>query len=352
MDFSKQLLFFFSALGAFNGLFLSFYFAFFIKKKSLATYFLSALLFVVSVRVTKSVFLTFYPDISNAFIELGLTACLLIGPFLYLYVRQVVQPRSSYKWSWLVHILPVMVLMSVVAIYYPYFEYYYLWRRNATGTLGWILFSQWLAYLLIAIYTIRNAIKKVFSRDEKATSNDFWLVNIVLGIGLVWLAYNTTQYTSYIVGALSFSFLFYLTIIIWFYKRSKNVKLLFDQPTKYANKKIDSVEADKFLYNLNSTILSKELYKNPNLKLIDLAEELSTAPHYLSQFLNDNLGKSFSTFINEYRIDAAKKMLLTNLNYTNEAIGYECGFNSKSTFFTTFKKMSGTTPANFKKENT
>lgn len=50
---------------------------------------------------------------------------------------------------------------------------------------------------------------------------------------------------------------------------------------------------------------TEELYKNPNLKLSDVASRMNISAHQLSQLLNDNLGKSFSTYINEYRIDDA-----------------------------------------------
>ena len=95
-------------------------------------------------------------------------------------------------------------------------------------------------------------------------------------------------------------------------------------------------------------MLQEELFRNANLKSSDLAKKIHITTHQLSQLLNDNLGKNFSVFINEYRINAAKSMLNNNSKLTLEAIGYECGFNSKSTFFTTFKKFVGTTPSQFK----
>ncbi|GMN10664.1 hypothetical protein MTsPCn9_23610 [Croceitalea sp. MTPC9] len=94
----------------------------------------------------------------------------------------------------------------------------------------------------------------------------------------------------------------------------------------------------------------KELYKNPDLKLSDVAKEINISPHFLSQFLNDNLGKGFSLFLNEYRIEAAEKMLWSNQHLTLEAIGQECGFKSNSTFYSAFKKIKGLTPAKFKRQ--
>lgn len=96
----------------------------------------------------------------------------------------------------------------------------------------------------------------------------------------------------------------------------------------------------------------KKLFENPNLKLADVAKELNIQPHNLSQYLNDNSGKSFALFLNEYRIEAAKLLLLKNNEYTTEAIGYECGFNSKSTFYSTFKKITGYTPAVYRQNKT
>lgn len=89
----------------------------------------------------------------------------------------------------------------------------------------------------------------------------------------------------------------------------------------------------------------KELFKDPNLKVNELAKEISISGHQLSQLLNNKIEKNFTLFVNEYRINEACKMLSTNTNLSIEGIGNEVGFNSKSTFFTAFKKIKGTTPS-------
>ena len=102
---SHELLFFFSALGAFNGFLLSLYFAVNAKKKIFANYFLSLLLLVLSIRIIKSVFFYFNPHLSNTFIQIGLSACILIGPFLFLYLRSY-SPYS--KSVWITHTIPYL----------------------------------------------------------------------------------------------------------------------------------------------------------------------------------------------------------------------------------------------------
>jgi len=103
------------------------------------------------------------------------------------------------------------------------------------------------------------------------------------------------------------------------------------------------------LVEIKKVMSEKKVFKNPDLKLNELAKSLNVTSHFLSQVLNDNLGKGFSTFVNEYRIEEAKSYMATHDHFTLEAIGYEVGFNASSTFYTAFKKISGTTPANFKK---
>ena len=130
----------------------------------------------------------------------------------------------------------------------------------------------------------------------------------------------------------------------------KNRETIFkDIPKKYESKKIENEEAESLILLLNQAVEQEQFYRNTNIKLNDVAKHLNISSHKLSQLLNDNLGKSFAMFINECRINEAKKLLKENNQYTLEAIGFEAGFSSKSTFYATFKKIVGQTPAEFKK---
>jgi len=152
---------------------------------------------------------------------------------------------------------------------------------------------------------------------------------------------------SYIVGALSFSFVLYLIVLLIIFK-SNNTSTFFEEKKKYQNK---DIEGD-LLGNIKNglpKIVDNELFLDPNITLQKTAKELGVPKHTLSQYLNEEQGKSFSTFINELRVEKAKEYLQTKTNFTIESIGYESGFNSKSTFFTAFKKFTGQTPSEYKK---
>ncbi|MEE9363582.1 MAG: helix-turn-helix domain-containing protein [Cellulophaga sp.] len=343
MSFETQILFFFSALGCFNGFLLSVYFAFYTKQKNKSNYFLSALLFVISIRIVKSVFLTFNPNLSELFIQIGLSACFLIGPFLYLFITAATEKNSKINRRWFYHIIPLVLLIVIVQYVYPFWKNIDLWRPYFIKA----IYFQWLIYILLSGFKIKHIFKNIFSKKNKVSHSEFWILSIFIGVSVIWIAFNTTKYTSYIAGALSFSFVFYLLLVLWFFKRNKKI-VFFEDQIKYANKKIDSSEAIIIKKNLQELMKNKSIFKNPNLKLVDVAGKINILPHQLSQFLNDNLGKSFSLFINEHRIEEAKRLLVEEKKYSREAIGYECGFNSKSTFFTTFKKITGVTPANYK----
>lgn len=345
MNFDTQILFLFSALGAVNGLFLSIYFAFFTKQKAYSNYFLSALLFVLSIRIIKSVFFYFNPDLSQAFIQLGLSACLLIGPFLFLYTVSVTKGIHINKNMWYYHIIPFIIIISIAWFLIPYKAYKSLWSPYLVR----VIYLQWLIYIIISGFYLKDTFKKLFAKNRKLNDFEVLLVSVFTGVTIIWVAYFTSRYTSYIVGALSFSFVFYILILLGFFKRNRN-STFFEKEVKYANKKIEATEAAAIANQLDVLMKDKELYKNPDLKLFDVAKELQIPPHLLSQFLNDNIGKGFSLFLNEYRIKAAEKLLGLKNHLTLEAIGQECGFKSNSTFYSAFKKIKGLTPAKFKRQ--
>lgn len=346
MDYQTQLLFLFSALGAINGLVLSIYFAFFTKRKHPSNYFLGALLFVLSIRIIKSVFFYFNPNMAQWFIQVGLSACILIGPFLYLYLLSVTKESALVTNKWFYHILPFVLVISIAWILIPYREYQHLWSPYLIR----VIYLQWLAYIIISGFLLKEAFLKLRSKNKKLNDFEIFHLSIYIGILIIWIAYFTSRYTSYIVGALSFSFVFFILLLLWVFKNNKN-SVFFEREIKYANKKIDDSEAKTIAQQLENLMLEKELFKNSDLKLSDVAQELQVSPHLLSQFLNDNIGKRFSYFLNEYRIAAVENMLSSNQHLTIEAIGQECGFKSNSTFYSAFKKIKGMTPAKFKSQN-
>ncbi|MEL6306365.1 MAG: helix-turn-helix domain-containing protein, partial [Bacteroidota bacterium] len=211
-----------------------------------------------------------------------------------------------------------------------------------------IIYAIWFVYILAAGWTIRASFRKIFQKDEKHSALDFWVISIFLGNLIIWLAYYLVGYISYIVGALSFSFIFYVLVTLIYFRKSQSG--LFDKSLKYANKTIDSEDIATITNGLKVLMDKEKIYIQPDLKLSDLASKLKVSTHTLSQFLNERLGKSFPSYINEYRIQEAKQLIRSDHRIKLEAVAYDSGFNSKSTFNAAFKKITGVTPSKFKEQ--
>jgi AraC-like DNA-binding protein len=339
MTGSNQLLFFFSALGAFNGFLLSLYFAINAKNKKFTNYFLSLLLLVISIRIVKSVFFYFNPHLSNIFIQIGLSACVLIGPFLFLYHKSVTENEKP---NWTKHVIPYLTVITIIGFFYPYVEHHAIWSKYIVNA----IYFQWFIYIILSLKYLRPIILKL-NKKESLQKLDFWFLSIYFGVAFMWLAYNLAAYTSYILGALSFTFILYLIVLLLIFKNSSDATFFYEK-AKYKTKEIDKETLEAIGQKL-SIIIEKELFLNSNFTLEKAANELKITKHLLSQYVNETLGKSFSNLIKEYRIEKAKKLLETEKNYTIESLGYDCGFNSKSVFFTAFKKITGLTPAEYQK---
>lgn len=345
MEVSRELLFFFSALGAFNGFLLGIFYSFFKKPKHISNFFLGTTLICLSIRIGKSVIFYFNHDLAFGYLQFGLTACLFIGPFLYFYFKSIYGAEDKTETHWRLHLLVLTPLIMFVNFAYPFEQNIDLWRPHIING----IYLVWFAYLLASLPYVLKILKPVLRKQSTFDAQGLWDLSIYIGNVLIWAAFFFCGFTSYILGALLFSFMFYLLALQLIFRNRQDFSAQ-SAKEKYKNKKIGDVQATEILGKLENHIQSEKLYANPNLKLKDLAAGMNILPHTLSQVLNDNLGKSFPKYVNEYRIEEAKRILSQETNLTLEAIGYDCGFNSKSTFYTTFKKVTGLTPAAYQKQ--
>lgn len=341
MNFAQQMLFFFSAIGAFNGLLLGIYLLFFKKLKDIPDFFLGLILLTLSTRVSISVCIYFYPDWPRIIPYLGLAALFFTGPALLYYIRssflheQFVLKNCRKSFGILTGIL------AVVGVLYLFFPI--TWDRYFAT----FVYTVWSVFVFLSIYQYY-----IFSKRISKKPNAFVLPVLLSNI-IIFLAYQFIS-TGWIQvycagGSLVFSFVLYANFLIFFSNKHPSIS---KETNKYSNKKISEEKAGSFVSKLDELMHAEELYKNPNLKLNDLASKMNMSTHQLSQLLNDNLGKSFSTYINEYRINEACELMEGNSYLKIEEIGYEVGFNSKSTFFSTFKKIKNTTPLLYKQSQT
>ncbi len=354
MSIGQQILFFVSLLGAFNGLVLTIYLFAGKKVKSVANYFLGLLLLALCIRVTHAVFLYFNAEtLPRIYCQIGFSACFLIGPSLYYFSKSQLSPitqiPASWKWSWGIQ----LAFITGIGILFPFQTSTWIWDKILTP----VIYGQWIGYVVVTGFLFKDIIKSYFSKTSTLkVAEKFWLL-VYAGNTIILLTYllilTGILQNICMSGPISFSFFLYLTVFSHVFGSGKRITpplLETGKAGKSEKRKIAENDAQTWIEKLERVIVDKDLYKDPNLKLSDLAQKINISTHQLSQLLNDNLGKSFSTYINEYRIREACKLITTNDRLTFEAIGYEVGYNSKSTFYTAFKKVTDTTPALFKED--
>ena len=144
----------------------------------------------------------------------------------------------------------------------------------------------------------------------------------------------------------------------------KKVNLNFKHLRIFINKqscqrKKHTTQADRLLfksklnynrfYEIDGFVKSQKIYLEPSLTLKSLAGLFNISEGYISQLINHFSRQSFTDYVNKLRVEEAKKMLGDEAyyNYTIASIGMEAGFNSKSTFYSAFKRHTGLSPTGY-----
>lgn len=346
MQESKYILFFIGALGAFNGLVLGAYFLFIAKKRNLSSVFLGCLLAALSLRIGKSVYVYFaQPNYCYTYLQIGLSACLLIGPALLFFIKASIEQPARLPLSWKRQIIALLAIISIVGILYPYAVYVKLWNAYFIK----VIYGSWIMYTIAAGISLRGLFARIGSRFRPLTRPEKWLLTIYIANVLICASFELSMFLRsfdlYYSGAIIFSFLLYIMILVHLYQ-NKISGHFYLSPAKNTGKELTN--ASVLMQMLDQVMDDTEPFKNANLTLAQLAKLVGISGHQLSQLLNDHLRKNFTSYVNEYRIKEACQMIADDRPFTLEAIGYEVGFNSKSTFYTAFRKQTGTTPSVYK----
>jgi len=187
------------------------------------------------------------------------------------------------------------------------------------------------------------------------------LISIVLFdlFALGYLTDSPLARFSVNIGTMIEMFLFNFAIIdrIQELNETRLSKLYNDEIDKFPESNIEQKKSTRLL-NLNSeTVLDKmknlleveKLYCDEDLSLSRLAEILEIRPDQLSELINEKLHSNFSAYINQYRINEAKALLLSEPDRSVLSIAFAVGFNTKSSFYESFQKFTEMNPKDYRK---
>jgi AraC-like DNA-binding protein len=315
---------------------------------------------------------------------------LLIGPFLYLYVRSFKETITWHK-AW-----PHFVLF-VVFLLLDYFFLPSIVNKDPSGKdAEQVLLNpasnvriitrtvrnvQMIIYYFLAQRTLTSYQRSIHQLFSEISRIDLtwvrWLINgyLFLIISLLILFYfvvrypdqfelliviNTTVITPYIY-LITFKGLTQTTL--WQTaangqrdKLEKEIKAAAEIETLKKDKKSQSLRSqqksrsEEIVSRITETLQNERLYRETELTLQNLADRVGFPSYQVSQAINDGMSKNFYDLVNGCRVEEAKRLLLDpkNKNFTILSIGFEAGFNSKTTFNTIFKKFTGLTPTEYR----
>lgn len=121
--------------------------------------------------------------------------------------------------------------------------------------------------------------------------------------------------------------------------------------TRYSKSKIKSLDVDSIIKRILEIMEIEKAFSDEDFSLKNLARDLEISTQQLSEILNEKMGKNFNTFINEYRINEAKILLIDDPGRSINSIASAVGFNSNTAFTVTFSKYEGCSPSRYRKKN-
>ena len=308
------------------------------KKQPKANLFLIIYLVAFSLRIGKSLFFNYFPIdpvIRNVFLGVLLT----IGPSVWFYTNYLVRPNISDKQQKpILHYVPAMLYVLCC------------WAIPNDGSMTARIFYTFLIVHML-VYTIVS-IFWLYKQPAEVVKNHSvkkWLY-IFLGVTLLMLVVYFMISNSIIPYYLGTAFLFSAVIIFFGIWALKNPFLFKISKEKYSNSSLGYEESVAYVDLLDGLMKDEKLYLDSELTLSKTSTRLNSTPKRVSQAINQVYKKNYSQYIAEHRVAEAKRLLRSpeHAHFKIAAIAYDSGFNSISSFNTTFKKLTQTTAAEYR----
>jgi len=310
------------------------------------------------------------------FIKLYVITGFMVGPFSYFYVIKCTQKGFKILPILYLHFIPAIVDLIYHIPFYSlggeekityFFSFYENGRLTEPPLLSLLKMIHLLSYSFVSIRLIfkyRKHIDNTASYIDEAYHR--WLLVFcfsmlypIIAATIFIITGKLTIGTTIIISSPTvFIFSVFTLVLIKpeIFQKFPHQMLMTEsteqQTQKYENSNLQEIQKERYVKKLINQIETQKPFREPELTLAQLAEQVNIPAHHLSQVINEKLNCNFLDFINGYRIEDAKEKLVDDAysHYTVIAIAYEVGFNSKTAFYSAFKKQTGTTPSNFRKQ--
>jgi AraC-like DNA-binding protein len=344
------------------------------KPKSIADRLMAALLFMICIEMS-------FALINSTGLEMYSFPFITFtyGPLQYLYVLFITQPQRKYNWFSLLHFIPFTAFFTVSVI----FRSQPLVRDLRSFLVPDEMFSLRIVYsisffLSITVYSTltflniwrhQKNLKNLISYSTGVTTLN-WLKFLSIGFYLSYFILfllgglniigNYIPFDPYFIifgfiTIFSFAYSFYsIRQPVIFGKEAIEYSDEKKEPERYSKSGLKDEQADSILKSLIDIVEKEKLYLDRDLTIHGLSRRTGIPRHHITQVLNEKHGRNFFSFINEYRVKEVLKRFsdIRYNNYTILAIALDSGFNSKTTFNSIFKSITGKTPSQCREEMT
>ncbi len=292
---------------------------------------------------------------------------LLFNPLFYLYTKSITKNDFKLRYIQLLNLMPYIVFEIIVQIFSNKLTLSAFFSGEVNKFL-FIIFAitsiiSWVYYIIKSMFYLRRYnenIKNEFSSISNRTDISwiriiaiiyitYSIATLILGIIFYLKNYNSISLVYFI----SLFSLFLVYLFSYYGLLQEQIYKPKEIQTGSANPEVMGSEMEEIKNKIFVFFDKEKPYLNADFNMTVFSEKMNIPKHQLTTVLNKFIGKNFFKFVNEFRVEEVKKSLLDPKNiFSIEAIGYDCGFNSKSSFFTIFKKETGLTPLQFKKKYT
>lgn len=305
----------------------------------------------------------------------------LAMPFLYMFLINYLNlAEKSYKF--LKIIIPLFIVIIITQVSFVYYhssspsqndvDFIYERYTSFEEIFSLLVSLSIFIYSFYILYKKEKLFPKILSFDNlkwihtffklTAVGYTLWILALIIKVkmnfsGFIFSYYPLRIYTTVLIYWLGYQGLRQIRIL----KERKQIRESLsihingdiDVNTINLNDTEDDTSSEKHkeqFLKIDDFIKKSKKYLLSKYTLQNLSKDTELGSSTLSLIINNIAGKSFTDYLNEMRVDQAKTLLLDldYSNYTITSIGLESGFNSKSTFYTVFKKHTGYTPVEFK----
>ncbi len=293
---------------------------------------------------------------------------LSLGPLLYYYIRQQTRPDQRpravdglHVLSWIVYALLLKDFFLSDDATKRAFMTDIKSISNYTLSNNFVVVQLLLyglaCYRMLARHS--RIIEDVLSTPDNKRLT--WLKHLLAAAAIlfaVWVIINNSTVNDSLLGftLLIFSY--------WVAYKALGQGLIFDKNSteavlpifreeepeqRYRNSNLTQAAIETIGAKLVEFMEQTKPYLDPALSLTSLSLQLNVNPNHLSQVLNEGFKLNFYNFINSYRVEESKRLLIDPAfaHYSIIAIAGEAGFNSKSTFNKVFREITGVSPSEY-----